>query len=122
MSIWHSRLGHPSPIRLKSLISDGLLRIVKSDSFECMPCQLTKQSALSLNKSDSHALPPFDLVHSDVWGPALVSTMGGSHYFVIFIDIFFRYTWIYLLKSCSELLSIFREFNAMVQTQFSKTI
>ena len=27
-----------------------------------------------------------------------------------------------MLKSCSELLSTFREFNAMIQTQFSKTI
>ena len=27
-----------------------------------------------------------ELVHIDVWGPAQVSSLGGSHYYVTFID------------------------------------
>ena len=27
-----------------------------------------------------------ELVHTDVWGPAQVSSLGGSHYYVTFID------------------------------------
>ena len=57
-----------------------------------MPCQFGKQTALPFNNSVSHVLSSFDLIHSDVWGPSLISTLGGSCYFVIFVDDFSRYT------------------------------
>ena len=28
-----------------------------------------------------------ELVHTYVWGPAQISYLGGSHYYVIFIDV-----------------------------------
>jgi hypothetical protein len=62
---------------------------------------------------------PFDLVHFDVWGPMPIPTMGGSCYFVIFVDDYSRYTWLYLLQNRSKLPKIYSEFQKMVQTQFS---
>ena len=64
----------------------------------------------------------FDLIHSDVWGPSPISTPGGSRYFVIFVDDFSRYTWIYLFKNRSELYQIYRDFTKMIETHFSKPI
>ena len=87
-----------------------------------MSCQFGKQTALPFNKSVSHALSPFDLIHSDVWGPSLITTQGGSRYFVIFVDDFSRYTWIYLFKKRYELSQIYRDFTKMIETQFSKPI
>ena len=43
-----------------------------------MPCQFGKQTALPFNNSVSHALSPFNLIHSDVWGPSPITTQGGS--------------------------------------------
>ena len=60
----------------------------------------------------------FDLIHSDVWGPSPISTSGGSRYFVIFVDDFSRYTWIYLFKNHSKLYQIYRDINKMIETQF----
>ena len=87
-----------------------------------MPCQFGKQIALPFNDSVSHGLSPFDLIHSDVWGPSPITTQGGSCYFVIFVDDFSRYTWIYLFKNRSELSQIYRDFTKMIETQFSKPI
>ena len=87
-----------------------------------MPCQFGKQTALPFNNSVSHALSSFDLIHSDVWGPSPISTLGGSRYFVIFVDDFSRYTWIYLFKNRSELYQIYLDFTKMIETQFSKPI
>ena len=39
-----------------------------------------------------------DVVHSDVWGPAQVATLGGCRYYVTFIDDFSRHTWIYPMR------------------------
>ena len=87
-----------------------------------MPCQFYKQTSLPFNNSVSHVLSSFDLIHSDVWGPSLISTLGGSRYFVIFVDDFSRYTWIYLFKNHSKLYQIYRDFTKMIETQFSKPI
>ena len=51
-----------------------------------------------------------------------ITTQGGSHYFVIFVDDISRYTWIYLFKNCSELYQIYHDFTKMIETQFSKPI
>ena len=87
-----------------------------------MSCQFGKQSALSFNNSVSHALSSFDLIHFDVWGPSPINTQGGSHYFVIFVDDFSQYTWIYLFKNFYELYQIYRDFTKMIETRFSKPI
>ena len=88
LPLWHSRLGHASISRVKQLVSRGLLISVSNKSFDRMPCQFGKQTALPFNNSVSHALSSFDLIHYDVWGPSPISTPGGSRYFVIFVDDF----------------------------------
>ena len=39
-----------------------------------------------------------ELVHTNVWGPAQVSSLGGSHYYVTFIDDATRKVWVYFLR------------------------
>ena len=41
---------------------------------------------------------------------------------VVFIDDYSRYSWIFPMKSRSEILSIYSNFAKMVETQFSKRI
>ena len=88
LALWHSRLGHASISRVKQLVSKGLLGSVSNKSFDCMPCQFGKETALPFNDSVSHVLSSFDLIHSGVWGPSPISTPGGSRYFIIFVDDF----------------------------------
>jgi transposase InsO family protein len=84
--------------------------------------QLAKQPALSFNKSDSFSHASFDFIHSDIWGPSLTATVGRSKYYVIFVDDFSRYTWIYLMHNRSELAKIYLTFIQMISTQFSTII
>ena len=122
LALWHSRLSHASISRVKQLVSRGLLGSVSNKSSDYMPCQFGKQTALPFNNIVSHALSSFDLIHYDVWGPSPISTPGGSRYFIIFVDSFSRYTWIYLFKNHYELYKIYRDFTKMIETQFSKPI
>ena len=68
------------------------------------------------------ASSPFELVHFDVWGPTPVMSIDGFHCYVLFVDHFTRLTWLYLLKSKSEIFSKFIELKAMIETQFSTKI
>ena len=86
LSLWHLRLGHVLVQKLHSLIFSGFLSQVKHDSVDCESCQLAKQPVLSFNNNDSFSYVSFDLIHSDIWGPNPTATVGGSKYFVIFVD------------------------------------
>ncbi|CAJ2654890.1 unnamed protein product [Trifolium pratense] len=122
IQLWHRRLAHSSIGKLRPLVSQGYLGSVINESFDCSACQTAKQPALSFNKSTLISASTFDLVHSDIWGPAPTPTMGGSRYFVIFIDDYSRFTWIYMMKNRHELSQIYTNFAKMIQTQFSKVI
>ena len=56
---------------------------------------------------------PFELVHTDVWGPTIKS-MEGYKYFVIFVDDYTHVTFLYLMKAKSEVPTIFQDFYALV--------
>ena len=92
--------------KFRFLISSGFLGQVKHDLVDYVSCQLAKQLTLSFNNSDSFSYASFDLIHSDIWGPSPTTTVDRSKYFVIFIDDFSRYTWIYLMHNRSELSQI----------------
>ena len=100
----------------------GLLGSVSKDNFDCTSYQLGKQPALSFNNSEFISNSIFELIHSDVWGSFPVVSIGGSRYFVVFIDDYSRYSWIFSMKSRSEILPIYSNFAKMVETQFSKRI
>ena len=75
-----------------------------------------------LFRSESISNSIFELIHSDVWGPSPIASISGSRYFVIFIDDYSRYSWIFPMKSRFEILPIYNNFAKMVKTQFSKRI
>ena len=77
---------------------------------------------MSFHSSRHVSVDHFDLVHSDVWGPAPVSSLSGYNYYVSFVDDCSRYTWIYLMRHRSELFQIYTDFTNMIQTQFQKRI
>ena len=78
LELWHSCLGHSSTSPIQLLVSMGILSTTSNSLFDCMACQVGKQLAFPFNKSDSYALTPFDIVHSNVWGPFLIPIMGSS--------------------------------------------
>ena len=65
----HCRLGHPSLPLLKKLCPQFLSQL----SLDCESCQFVKHHHLSYSpRVDKRASAPFELVHSDVWGPCPV--------------------------------------------------
>lgn len=113
---WHSKLGHPSLPKLQVMIPS----LKSSSRSDCKSCQLSKQPRASFPISVFFgSSKPFDLVHSDVWGPVSVTNYYKFKYYLLFIDNFTRMTWLYLIHVRSEVLTCFEQFLHEIQTQFS---
>ena len=111
----HCRLSHPSLPLLKKLCP----QCSSLSSLDCESCQFSKHHRLSsCPRVNKRVGAPFELVHSNVWGPCPIVSPTGFRYFVRFVDDYSRTTWLYLMKNISELFSHFRAFCAEIKTQF----
>jgi hypothetical protein len=109
---WHNHLGHPACDIVIRVIRDNRLSCASLDSMSssiCGPCLRAKAHQLPYSLSLSRASAPLELIHCDVWGPAIQS-FGRKKYYVSFIDDYNKFTWIYLLCHKSEVFQYFLEF------------
>ena len=56
-------------------------------------------------------------MHSDVWGPALGRSFGGSCYYVTFIDDSTRKVWVYFLKNKFDVFATFKKWKVEVENK-----
>ncbi|CAH9100796.1 unnamed protein product [Cuscuta europaea] len=122
-TIWlhHKRLGHPSFHVLKTMLP-SLFSSIDVSTFQCDVCELAKQSHVSISRSNTISCSPFDIIHSDVWGPTPIANISGARWYVTFIDDCTRFMWVFLVKNKSEVSSIIPIFCNMIHNQFSATI
>ena len=122
LKLWHARLAHVHTDGIKSMVKnkvvDGIHASLKQDVGICESCVYGKSSRAAIPKQggdrSKHVL---DLVHSDVMGPMQVQSLGGSRYFITFIDDHSRYCTVYPMKRKSQALDCFKQWLAMVERQ-----
>jgi hypothetical protein len=88
----------------------------------CRGCALGKNIKKPFPSSENRSKEILDLIHSDVCGPMPLKSLGGSLYYVTFIDDFSRKTWMYLIKTKDEVFGKFQEFKAEVENLTNKKI
>ena len=118
---WHCRSGHLSFEFLVKLFPN-LGRIIVRNQFECETCQLAKHKRASFSRKSERKENPFQLIHSDVWGPLANLSITGDKWFLILVDDCTRATWIYPLKTKGEVSQKVKEFFIMVERQFNTPI
>ena len=57
-----------------------------------------RQRIVAFSTSQNNTKGLLDLIHTDVWGPLPVASIGGARYYVAFIDDFSKKVWVYFLK------------------------
>ena len=75
----------------------------------------------SFPKHISSTTFPLELIHSDVGGPAPIS-MLDHRFYMIFVDGFTSFTWLFLLKQKSDVFGVFVHFKSLVENQFNTKI
>ena len=117
----HFRLGHPNSVYLEKTFPQLFIN-KNSSTFHCENCRFVKH--IRTNFRLGHRLPirPFTMIYCDVWGVLQIKILTGAPWFVSFVDVHTRLTWIFLMKEKSEISHIFQNFHMMVQNQFNAHI
>ena len=69
-----------------------------------------------VNKGSTRKSERLQLVHSDVCGPMPMALIGGTLYFVTFIDYFSHKVWVYPLRRKDQVLEVFQRFVTLIET------
>jgi hypothetical protein len=123
--VWHTRFGHLPFQSLSLLHKNSMVKglpIFKEQIPPCESCILGKHKRTSFPQSSNQAKQHLELVHTDLCGPIQIESIGGSFYFLTFIDDFNRKIWIYFLRHKSETFAKFKEFKAEAEKQSGKYI
>ena len=82
----------------------------------CQDYLVGKQTRLLFLASTNYrASKSLELIHADLCGPISLATIGGSHYFMLLVDDFSRWMWIYVIKTKDQALLMFEKFKRLVE-------
>jgi len=125
----HKRMGHISPSVARHLAESGLVSGIKVDLSSgekvfCESCVYAKATRKLIAKEHAGecATEFGGEVHTDLWGPAPVETLGGRRYYISFTDDKTRLTYLHLLRQKSEAFTAYKDFEAWCQTQHNARI
>ena len=121
---WHKRLGHPSskiaqhPIRTFSLP----VRKKKENSSLCVSCSHNKAHRQTFQSHGFVSTAPLEYIYTNVWGPTRDTGIDGSKYYIIFVDHYTKYIWLYPMSHKSCVHTIFPQFRNLVENRFNTKI
>ena len=120
---WHHTLGHPCFRTFNIICKDlGLnFKSLSSSTFHCQSCAMNKCHKLPFGQNSFAVTKPLQLLYSDVWGPVQKS-VDGYLYYVVFVDYYSKYVWLYPIKSKSDVAKIFPQFKLLVEKFFQTPI
>ena len=92
LSKLHKRLGHISIDTIRSLIKHNVIQGIQLvddlNEFACDSCEYGKATRKVIRKEWVAPLASSfgDEIHTDVWGPSPINSLGGRSYYVTFTD------------------------------------
>uniref|UniRef100_A0A2N9F7W8 Integrase catalytic domain-containing protein n=1 Tax=Fagus sylvatica TaxID=28930 RepID=A0A2N9F7W8_FAGSY len=123
--LWHTRLGHPSASILHSVFpslkSCNPLNN-KSHLLHCQHCLAGKMHKLPFPTSVPKSEFPLHVLHVDLWGPAPIQSYNGFKYYLVIVDDYTKFCWVYLLKNKSDTFTTFQQFKAMAEKHYNSSI
>ncbi|KAH9751748.1 retrovirus-related pol polyprotein from transposon RE1 [Citrus sinensis] len=121
-NLFHQRFGHPNKHVLKCILSTLSLNCPVTMPDFCDACQYGKMHQLPFYSTGIKTKAPLELIHTDLWGPAPLSSSTGYRYYISFVDDYSRYCWIFPLTLKSEALDTFKFFKNLVEKQIGCSV
>ena len=122
-SLRHRRLGHVGMKQLNRLLKHDLVVGLKNVKFEkdklCSACQAGKQVANTHpTKSVMLTERPLELLHMDLFGPTTYRSIGRNCYYLVVVDDYSRYTWVFFLHDKADTYDTFKKFFTRAENEW----
>jgi transposase InsO family protein len=65
---------------------------------------------------------PLELLHMDIFGPIAYMSIGGSKYYLVIVDDYSRFTWVFFLQEKSHTQETLKGFLRRAQNEFGLRI
>jgi hypothetical protein len=72
----------------------------------CTSCSQNKAHRQSFSTHGFISTTPLELIYTDVWGPSYDLGINGFKYYVIFVDHYTKYIWLYPMTHKSNVQTI----------------
>ena len=116
-NLWHGRLNHMSQAELDQLMTINYIPKVLTKTNFSEHCSYGKQTRSSHSFHYETIRQLLQRLHTDICGPMPERRLGGSRYFITFIDDCTWKVWAYSLRSKDEVLTVFSRWLAKVENQ-----
>ncbi|GJT21651.1 putative ribonuclease H-like domain-containing protein [Tanacetum coccineum] len=113
--LWHRSLGYLNFKTMNKLVKGNLVRGLPSQLFEndqtCVARQKGKQHRASCKtKTENSISLPLHLLHMDLFGLTFVKSLIKKMYYLVFIDDYSRFTWVFFLATKDKTSGILKSF------------
>jgi len=124
----HQCLAHIAPDTIRKMVKSGAVEGIQliddGSTLVCDACEQAKVTCKQIRKE--HKAPLTDTfgteVHTDLWGPSPMPSLGGKGYYVIFTNDYSHYTRLTPLRSKDQTLEVYKSFAAWAHTQHGAKI
>ena len=116
-SLWYGQLGHMSQAGLDPLMTVGYIPKLQAKMDFGEHCQYGKQTRNPYSLHYETVRQPLELVQVDICGTMLERSLGGSQYFITFVDDCTWKVWAYSLRSKDEALEVLSRWSADVENR-----
>ncbi|UYV78903.1 hypothetical protein LAZ67_17000189, partial [Cordylochernes scorpioides] len=121
LGLWHQRFCHVNNDAIERMAKGELVKGLEISSMDrslcddCCVAKSTKEPHKPIRNIRSKR--PLELVHTDICGPMPVRSIGGSAYFLTFIDDYSRKITLFCLKHKNEVLKHFDSYLARAERE-----
>jgi len=118
-NIWHRKLSHVNTKQIAKISSKKLVRGLPNLTYQkselCTPCVLRKHVRSSFKHINQVSINrTLLLLHIDFFGPIRTQGIGGKRYYLVIMNDYSRFIWVYFLVNKSKALSHFSKFTKKV--------
>lgn len=114
--LWHKYLGHIFSQRMKRLAKDGiLLNLDFLDLSICIECVKGKLISKVRKNKMPKCKGSLELIYTNICGPFTPFVFGEYRYFITFIDDFFCFGYVELIREKSNSLVAFKKFKVKME-------
>jgi transposase InsO family protein len=125
--LWHRRLAHVGMKNLHKLLKGEHILGLTNVHFEkdrvcrAMPSREASWSPPSTQKIMTLERP-LELLHMDLFGPIAYISIGGSKYYLVIVDDYSRFIWVFFLQEKSQTQDTLKGFLRWAQNEIGLRI